>query len=401
LADRLGFKSMTRLAIFTSHPIQYQAPWFRALAACSNIDIKVFFSFLPNQEDQGVGFGTAFRWDIPLLDGYDWAVLEHFTLPRFVPAYARRWSRGIAQSLNAFNPQVSLILGWHEFSLIQALLASRRLNLPVIMRGESNDLRARPTYVQFLQRTLFAQCDGFLAIGAANAGFYRDAGVPQKKIYMAPYFVENERFYNDAQQLRGSRSDLRSAWGIPEGGVCFAFVGKLEPKKRVFDFIEAIRLASINCKRVHGLIVGDGAEMAEARHRVEVNRLPISFTGFLNQSEIARAYVAADAIVLPSNYGETWGLVINEGMATGLPALVSDRVGCANDLVIEGETGSIFSFGNVWHLSEKLIEWASNDALRQSLGQRALSTVTEQFSISRATAQTVEAVRQINRLSAP
>ena len=57
-----------------------------------------------------------------------------------------------------------------------------------------------------------------------------------------------------------------------------------------------------------------------------------SFTGFLNQTEISRAYVAADCLVLPSDYDETWGLVVNEAMASGLPCIISDRCGCAPDL---------------------------------------------------------------------
>ena len=81
---------------------------------------------------------------------------------------------------------------------------------------------------------------------------------------------------------------------------------------------------------------------------------PASFAGFLNQSEISQAYVAADCLVLPSDYGETWGLVVNEALASGLPCLVSQACGCAEDLSI----CDTFPLGDIQTLSLKLIELA-------------------------------------------
>ena len=83
-----------------------------------------------------------------------------------------------------------------------------------------------------------------------------------------------------------------------------------------------------------------------------------SFTGFLNQTEVSRAYVAADCLVLPSDYSETWGLVVNEAMASGLPCIISDRCGCAPDLGGLGGN-AIFSFGNTHALLEKIVQVAS------------------------------------------
>src|SRR5262249_1048914 len=102
-------------------------------------------------------------------------------------------------------------------------------------------------------------------------------------------------------------------------------------------------------KTMHLLWVGTGELGAELRQSCHVcfdalnqspvyapnshNGLNASFVGFLNQSEINRAYVAADCLVLPSDAKETWGLVVNEAMASGLPCLVSNACGCAEDLV--------------------------------------------------------------------
>jgi glycosyltransferase involved in cell wall biosynthesis len=100
------------------------------------------------------------------------------------------------------------------------------------------------------------------------------------------------------------------------------------------------------------LVVGTGELMTACR--VEADRLGLcaAWAGFLNQSELGRAYAVADCLVLPSD--ETWGLVVNEALATGLPCVVADRVGCAPDLVTPGETGEIFPIGDLTALTAAL-----------------------------------------------
>src|ERR1700685_4292426 len=126
-----------RLAIFTSHPIQYQAPWFRALALVPGLELKVFFSYLPDATRQGVGFGKAFEWDVPLLEGYAWQVFEELTLPFRSGKLLKGAVQGMQSALQQFKPDVALILGWHHVSLVQALLMCRMKGVPIVLRGES------------------------------------------------------------------------------------------------------------------------------------------------------------------------------------------------------------------------------------------------------------------------
>lgn len=379
----------TRLAIFTTHPIQYQAPWFRALSVVPTLDVEVVFSYRPEADEQGKGFGKGFRWDIPLLEGYRHRTLAAARLAEATPAIVRRWALGIAGVLDDIRPDAVLILGWQELSLVRALLACKRRGIRVIMRGESNALKPRPLAATWLHRGYLSLCDGFLAIGESNAQFYRNAGVASEKIRVAGYCVDNARFAEEARRLRRERAAIRQAWSIPADKSCFAFVGKLEAKKRVRTFLEGLHFARRGGADVHGLVVGTGADMANAVEFVEANRLPVSFAGFLNQSEIAKAYVAADAIVLPSDFGETWGLVVNEAMATGLPAIVSDRVGCANDLVIDGETGLVVPFADVHALGAAVARLATDAAERFRMGGNAVRRVNSRFSIDGAVVQTV------------
>jgi glycosyltransferase involved in cell wall biosynthesis len=83
------------------------------------------------------------------------------------------------------------------------------------------------------------------------------------------------------------------------------------------------------------------------------SRVPASFTGFLNQTRVSEAYIAADCLVLPSDYGETWGLVVNEAMASGLPCIISNRCGSAEDLG-NCAGNQIFAFGDCEALAQSL-----------------------------------------------
>ncbi len=383
-----------RVLIVATHPIQYQVPWFQALAKREEIDLLVLFIQMPDPQQQGVGFGMAFKWDIPLLEGYRWQQASGVR-GRGGPAgfFAARLHRP-AGMLRNLAPDVVLITGWHAWPLLQLLLAARSRGVPVIIRGESNALRKRPLPVRILHRCLMRLCMAFLTIGKSNREFYRGYGVRESSLFDAAYFVDNARFMAAAALLAPRRDELRAAWNIPVGAVCFCFAGKLQPKKRILDLLAALRIAQEqSTQSMHLLIVGTGEQMPQARAFVDQHRLSATFAGFLNQTEIPSAYVAADCLVLPSDYGETWGLVVNEAMACGRPALVSDRVGCGPDLISDGRTGALFPFGDVEALARNLVEMAADPAQLRAMGILARDLVSGRYSVENAVEGTLKAVR--------
>lgn len=161
-----------RIAVITTHPIQYQVPWFRALAEDKEVDARVFFSYIPNKHEQGIGFGTAFDWDIDLRQGFDNVVLRNLLLSSTIPTFFRRIAIGIGRELRTFDPDAALIMGWQEFSLLQAFIASWTRGVPIILRGDSNALKPRPAHVTALHRIYLSRASAALATGDANAEFY-------------------------------------------------------------------------------------------------------------------------------------------------------------------------------------------------------------------------------------
>jgi glycosyltransferase involved in cell wall biosynthesis len=380
-----------RLGIVASHPVQYQVPWYRALAARAEVELTVYYALMPTPAQQGVGFGEQFAWDVPLLDGYRWQALPNAARAPSLDGFLASRTPAVTEVLKSDRPDAVIVSGWHALPLLQATRACRRLGIPCLVRGESSGLRRRPWWARAVHRRLLARFDAFLAIGQANREFYLSNGVPRARIFSVPYFADNERFAEQAVRWRPERDAIRRGWGIAPDEVCFLFAGKLVPKKRVLDFLAACAIARERMPAIRALVVGSG-EMAQAAGRLAAERaLEAVFVGFLNQTEISRAYVAADALVLPSDYGETWGLVVNEAMVHGLPAIVSDRVGCGPDLVEDGVTGRIFPFGDVQALVRVLAETAVDADRRGEMGRQARHRVAA-YSAERAVEGTLEAI---------
>jgi glycosyltransferase involved in cell wall biosynthesis len=266
-----------------------------------------------------------------------------------------RLKRGFGHALRRMGADVLWIQGWQVAAYWQAVFEAQTAGTEVWLRGEtnarSNAGRIGRQFKRRLLRELLCRVDRFLYIGKANRQFYLEQGIADEQLAAAPYCVDNHRFAAAAAVACPERGRIREKWGIPADAFCFLFAGKFLARKRPLDLIEAARRLQNACrgKKIHLLWVGTGelggelrqachvcfdAEMGEHANAPNGRNGPnASFVGFLNQSEINRAYVAADCLVLPSDAKETWGLVVNEAMASGLPCIVSNACGCAEDLI--------------------------------------------------------------------
>lgn len=384
-----------KVAIVTTHPVQYQVPWFRALTHVPGLDLTVLFAMIPDAHQQGIGFSVPFEWDIPLLGGY-----RHLQLANRArtPALGRFFgcdTPDIGEVLSDFDAVI--IHGWGVLSAQQALWAARRKRIPCIVRGEASSLRPWASWRRLAYGAFLRSYAAFLAIGRANRQFYARNGVPPERVFDGPYCVDNERFSSEAEALEPRRRAIRSGWGVQDPSIAILFSGKLIEKKRPLDLVNALAIARRRDPRLHLLVAGDGPLRAACEQRALELGLPATFLGFMNQGRIAEAYVAADCLVLPSDHGETWGLVVNEAMACGRPAIVSDRVGCHLDLVLPGETGAVFRFGEVDELASVILSVTAAPGTLAALGAHARARVRRHYSIDNLVAGTLEALRFATR----
>jgi glycosyltransferase involved in cell wall biosynthesis len=341
-----------RLTAVLTHPVQYYAPWFRHIAAhCPEIDLTVLYAADPTPAQRGVGFGVGLEWDTVLTDGYRCRILRPTRAGESVHS-DRFWGLHVAEIGAAVvdtRPDVVLLPGWHSVTLVRALVACRRARIPVLYRGDSH-LGTRPLGWRgpvWAARTrwLLGRFDGYLSVGTRAREYLRAFRVDPCRIFDAPHAVDNDGFARAAApfQTRETRAAARRSLGLDERAFVVLFVGKLEPKKRPIDLVEAMARVRPGASL---LVVGAGLLEPACRERAERLGVRAVWTGFLNQSELGRVYAVADCLALPSDGSETWGLVVNEALATGLPVVVSDRVGCGPDLVTEGETGAISPMGD-------------------------------------------------------
>jgi len=348
----------TRLAIVASHPIQYQAPWFRALAR--ETDLTVFFCQRQDAAGQAAaGFGVEFDWDVPLLDGYRFHWLENRARTPDVSTFSGCDTPELDQRIRTGNFDACIVSGWYLKSYLQAIRACRKYHVPVFLRGDSQLATRRSPLVgaaKYLPyRWLLRHVDGHLYVGHANREYLRHYGVPDNRLFFVPHFVDNAFF---ADRVRAARADgsvdtVRRDAAASSDTSLFVFAGKLVDKKRPADFIRALARAK-ETDAVCGVMVGSGSLDSELRRLAADLAAPVTFAGFRNQTELPAYFAAADALVLPSDAGETWGLVVNEAMACGTPAIVSRAAGCAPDLIDENETGYTFELGDVNGLADRM-----------------------------------------------
>lgn len=368
-----------RIGVLATHPIQYHAPLYRALGSTPGVDLTVYFAHRPTTVEQGIGYGVPFAWDEDLTDGYRHVWLHNKADVRRATSGAPFRDRprdydtpDIATYINYERFDVFLLTGWRTRSDGQAMRACAAAGTPILVRGDSQ-LRDDPLPKRVLKRLVyprmlrrFAAC---MSVGERSAEYFRYYGA--RRIVAAPHFVDNRAFAARAAVARTRRDTVRLRWGINRNAVAVLFAGKLIPRKRPLDIFRALR----GVLGVHVIVVGDGELRNECRRVAARLGVPYKFTGFLNQTAIADAYAAADVLVLPSGRHETWGLVVNEAMASGLPAVVSEAAGCVPDLIREGETGYSFPEGDVAELRRLLTYLADHPDTVAQMGEAAAAHV--------------------------
>lgn len=366
-----------RVLWLASHPIQYQAPLFRALAA--RCELTVAFAHRQTAQQQGrAGYGVAFDWDVDLLSGYRSLFLAPSARR---PSIERFWgcrSADVAPLIERERPDAIVLGGWNLYAYWQALRAARRHRIPALVRTDSRSPPGEPALRRALRRlaypALLGRFSGFLAAGMESGIYLKRHAVPESRIFVCPHTVDVERF---GSGRAGDRSAARAKLGLPAAARIVAFVGRLVPGKRPLDVCGAIARLP-DASRYRFVCVGDGPlapAIEESARRLAVTA---QLAGFRNQSELPVWLQASDVLVLPSA-SETWGLVANEALAAGCPVILSDAVGSAADLQAFAPAVQTYPVGDVAALAGCLQRAASAEpaAVQRALGEAVASFAPE------------------------
>jgi glycosyltransferase involved in cell wall biosynthesis len=364
------------LCIIETHPIQYHAPVWRQVQQAHGIPVTAIYGSdfsVAGYRDRE--FGATFQWDTDLLGGYSPVFLS-----RVADGGARDdqavTTRGLAEALRRAQPRAVLSVGYSPRFHSDAFRTARRARLPVLFRGETTDHAQRRGALKRLARDtalrwLYRRCAALLPVGRRSREHFRRLGFDTDERHLSPYCVDATPFRTDEAARAGLRGPTRRELGVADDQLVIAFCGKLSPRKGPDLLLDALRrLPERDRARCVLLLVGDGELKGELLARAAITpAIAVRHVGFKQQRELSAYYHAADLFVLPSRHGETWGLVVNEALHHGVPAVVSEAVGCAPDLIEPGRTGEVCAADSASALAEALTRALSLAGVEQVRAQ--------------------------------
>jgi glycosyltransferase involved in cell wall biosynthesis len=312
------------------------------------MDLRVFYTWSQAAGDgfYDTGFGAEVKWDIPLLEGYAYQFVRNVAKR---PGPDHFWGLNtptLTKEIEAWAPDAVLVYTWNSWAHLRALRHFKG-QVPVLFRGDSTLLDPRPWWRTLLRRLVltwvYSHVDVAIAVGTHNRDYFLWCGLPLQRIALAPHSVDTVRFAADSAYHENQAARWRQELGISAEALVILFAGKLQPKKNPHLLLDAFNAAG---DRLHLVFVGNGELEGELKARAAA-REAIHFMPFQNQSVMPAVYRLGDVFVLPSQGPEeTWGLALNEAMASGRAVIASTRVGGACDLIQPGENGWIFESGD-------------------------------------------------------
>jgi glycosyltransferase involved in cell wall biosynthesis len=363
-----------------SHPVPNSLPLYRLMGRHPKMDLQVAYCSLgPNWDPE---FGLSLAWDVPLLNDYPWVHVPNWSFRPGLGRFFGLANLGLWKLISAGKFDAIAVPGYAYFSFWIAFLAAKRAGVPVLIETDAVELQnfrggwwwkrwIKSSVVRLIYSRL---ADIVLVPSTATWRFLKALGIPEDRLILTPYAVDNEHFAQGA--AKANRAMIRQCWDIPDNSFVILYCGKLVPWKRPGDVLQAFasvtEFHSPACGVAYLLFVGDGVlrPKLEAQARSLGVRERVRFLGFVNQSKLPEIYAASDMLVLASEH-EAWGVVVNEAMACGVPVVVSDRVGARLDLVRTAETGETFPAKDVGFLAAILRKLFSCRDQVKCMGQTA------------------------------
>jgi 1,2-diacylglycerol 3-alpha-glucosyltransferase len=357
-----------RLVVLTEIIAPYRIPVFNALAKQDGIKLHVIF--LAESDPtlrQWLVYKNEIRFSYQVLPSWRRQLGSH--------KFLLNW--GLGKALRRAAPDAILCGGYSYIASWVSMLWARRNHVPLFLWAESTakDQRNGGGLRELLKTRFMRHCDAFIVPGKSSFEYLINYGTPEEIIFTAPNAVDNELFAGRAQAARKDAAMRRQALHLPAR--FFLFVGRLVAEKGVFDLLEAYSTLAPDLREAIGLVfVGDGAARSELQQRAATMKPgSVRFGGFTHREQLASYYGLAETLVLPT-YTDTWGLVVNEAMASGLPIICTSAAGCTADLIEDRWNGRVVQAGDTGQLASAMEELARDSELRSLMGQRSRERIS-------------------------
>lgn len=353
---------MKRLIILTEIIAPYRIPVFNALAREAGIDLHVIFLA---ENDPTLREWRIYKDEIR----FSFQILQSFR--RRLGRYNALLNWGVSSALRRASPDAILCGGYNYIASWQSMWWARRNRVPFLVWVESTpaDQRGNNPLIESLKTKFLRSSKAFVVPGKSSFAYLRAYGAPQELIYTAPNAVDVELFVQQSEQARHNAVTLRRELHLPAR--YFLFVGRLVSEKGVFDLLYAYGALPSELRAAIGLVfVGEGSGRLELERRAaEIAPGAVHFAGFVHRERLPSYYALAEALVFPTR-SDTWGMVVNEAMACGLPVICSRVAGCVADLVEDCWNGRVLPAGDARQFTHAMNEVAGDAPLRSLMGRR-------------------------------
>lgn len=362
----------TTVALVINALAPYRIPLLNRLARLPAVRIRA----LLGEESE------RFReWHVSLAGSdFEWQVFPSLVVPmrtKLADQTGLFFSPRLWKHLLQLRYDLVIAFGWTMPNSIMALLIRRAQRLPIVL-WETSIPHPPGTLKKLMMpgvRRYFRSYDGYLAASSLCAEYMVWSGAARERVVLLPQAIDNEFFRTRAASAHPERQELKRALGLADRNVIL-FVGQFTERKGVFPLLDAFQKVAAQDARAGLLLVGNGPLKDELSARRDALGLTdrVVISDFVHKPELPRYYAAADLFVLPSYY-DTYGVVVNEAMACGLPVVTTDRVGAAHDLVQQDVNGMIVPVGDADALAQALERILQDEPLRRAMGQRSLQII--------------------------
>jgi 1,2-diacylglycerol 3-alpha-glucosyltransferase len=345
--------------------------------------LQAAIEFLSTKGIRGIGLATASSSET-----YQWEAVRgttrielrvafpHHSYFKILPSEMKQ---AIYCILDEINPKAVVISG---YSLLDSRCAVAwclsRKRLAVLMSESKADDSPRNPIKEFFKRHLISKFNAAICGGTLHQRYLEQLGMPPRCIFQKYDVVDNKYFELEAARHKANLSLSQELPGLNDQRPYFLASSRFVKRKNLSQLLRAYKIyRSFQPDGWRLIIMGSGEEETNLKQIVLEEAIPdIVFPGFRQIKELPAYYAHAGTFIHPALY-EQWGLVVNEAMACGLPILSAASVGCAYDLIKEGENGFKFNPNDVTEIAQIMERIASDSTDRELMGHRSKEIISD------------------------
>lgn len=376
-----------KILLITNIISPYRVPLFNHISKVSNFEFRVL-SLADNEKNRQWEINKSqIEFNYSILKGINFFVKE-----KDWPIHI---NYGLINKLFKYSPDVIITSGYDSLAYWEAFFYSKLFNKKFILWNGSTLLSSNKNkrLISKLKSIIIKGANSYITYGTKAKKYLEYYGAESKKIAVGCNTVNVNYFYSKSQEYRKSHLFPVIRQKYPE--ILFLFVGQFIVRKGVKELIEIAR--RFRDKRVGFIIVGDGPLRKELENFVRKNNLKnIYFTGFIQKTDIYKYYALSDILVVPSKE-EVWGLVVNEGLASGNYIIASDQVGAVYDILKDNKLGKIYNYDNKINELKKSLDFCINNIknIRENRSLRS-EYARDNLNIERYAQSFLDAINSLN-----